>query len=309
MANRLTKLSQVDVVLSNLARGYIPGGYVNEHLFPVVPVEKENARVPTFGKEAFQIRNTHRALRGSSNIIVPDDSSYTQLELKEYDAAYPIDYREEIAARGIFNLRRHAMTVAQSSIMLQMEQFAATEATTAGNYASSNKVTLSGTSQFTHASSNPFDTIETGKYAVKTATGNFPNVLVLSAQSYKALRTNTAVLDRLKYTGQMVSAEVLARLFDVEKVVVATAATANDAGTLTDIWSDYCVLAYVPKLPLNERTPYTPTYGSTFVLDGFPAVDEFQSNDKKVDFIRSTSVYQVKGLGFDAGYLIIDTNA
>ena len=70
---RLSNLRVVDPVLTNLSVGYSNADLVGDVLFPFVPVDKEGGKIPKFGKEAFKIYNTERALRARSNRINPED--------------------------------------------------------------------------------------------------------------------------------------------------------------------------------------------------------------------------------------------
>ena len=63
MADRLKQLRIVDPVLTNIARGYRNAQFIGEALFPVVSVDKEGATIPKFGKEAFRLWETERAIR------------------------------------------------------------------------------------------------------------------------------------------------------------------------------------------------------------------------------------------------------
>ncbi|OLZ70244.1 hypothetical protein BS642_21125, partial [Chromobacterium violaceum] len=64
MSDRLKRLRIVDPVLTNLARGYRNAAYIGENLFPLAPMEKEAGIIPLFGKEAFLLWETERAIRG-----------------------------------------------------------------------------------------------------------------------------------------------------------------------------------------------------------------------------------------------------
>ncbi|MFP6384752.1 hypothetical protein VST32_32495, partial [Pseudomonas aeruginosa] len=48
-----------------------------------------------FGKEAFEVYETERAIRAQSNIMNPDDLDGLDVVLREHDIAYPVDYREQ----------------------------------------------------------------------------------------------------------------------------------------------------------------------------------------------------------------------
>nr|WP_251029696.1 hypothetical protein [Pseudomonas fluorescens] len=63
MADRLKALRVVDPVLTNLAGGYRNAQYIGAGLFPIALMDKETGIVPLFGKEAFEVYDTERAIR------------------------------------------------------------------------------------------------------------------------------------------------------------------------------------------------------------------------------------------------------
>src|SRR6266540_3209665 len=113
---RRADLRIVDPILSALARGYIFPELACETLFPVVRVEKEAGKLPQFGKEAFRIYQTERALRAKSNRINPEDYGHIDVVLKEHDLEYPIDYRERDEAEGVLPLERWATNVVTKAL-------------------------------------------------------------------------------------------------------------------------------------------------------------------------------------------------
>lgn len=312
---RIANLQGVSVVLSKLARGYRAPNMVGLDLFPLVGVEDEQGKVPQFSAEAFEDSQTIRAPRAESNVMQPDDITYMDYSLDEHDQAAPVDWRENNAGKRLFRYKMHLTRVVQTRIQLKHEAMCASLAQDTANYISGNHTTLSGSSQWTHASSLPINDVETGKDRVRTTCGMEPNLGVISAQSLRALRTNSQIREALKTTnsymknGGKITAEVLADLFDLEKVVIARAFRKSGA-TRTDLWLDSVVLAYVAPPPEDkgERTEYDPTFGYTFRLNGLPVTDEYAATGNKVNFVRNTDMFTVRIVGADAGYVIKDTN-
>jgi hypothetical protein len=119
--------------------------------------------------------------------------------------------------------------------------------------------------QWDQTGSTPLDDILNGQLAVKRATGMWPNVLVIGAQTFIKLLTNAQIIDRLKY-GQtapgpvVVGLEDLQALFKIKKVVVASAVQTtspedmnNDSDTVPDTLDFICgkgaLLAYAADSP------------------------------------------------------------
>ncbi|HQR97582.1 MULTISPECIES: hypothetical protein [unclassified Polaromonas] len=304
---RLSNIRMVDPVLTNLALGYSNAEYVGQHLMPFVPVDKEANKLPKFGKEAFKIYSTERALRAKSNRINPEGITLVDLNTDEHDLEYPIDYRED--AEAAFPLQAHATNVSTGGIALRREKMIADLAQNPANYAASNKIALSGTSQFTHASSDPVNVIEDGKEAVRAKIGKRPNTMIIGASALKPLKFHPALLDKIKYT-QMGAIRLaqLRELFEIENIYVGEAVYSSDADVFGDIWSDSIVLAYVPTHQSSvERNLMEPSYGYTPRRKGNPLVD-VRTEDGKIEVVRATDNFRPYMVAAEAGYLITDTN-
>ena len=303
----LEQIRVVDSVLTQLAWGYADPAFVAEALFPIVNVDKESAKIPTFGKEAFYDYATERAIRGDSNVAPPRARSTTDIALVEHDFADPIDYRE--ISEDVFNREQESTMYTLSVINRRRERLAAGAAQTTGNYASGHYATLSGTTQFSHADSPPIATIETAKEVVRTAIGVRPNVLLMGAVVYKTLKDHGDLTDRIKYSMKgVVTPDLMAEIFGIPKVVVADSIYSTDAGVMTDIWSDSLVMAYVPEAPGAKvaRSMYRPSFGYTFRKSGWPQVDKYIGAGGKVTNVRSTDIFLSKIVGSTAGYLMLD---
>jgi len=308
MSDRLQELRIVDPVLTTLARGYSNAKFVAESLFPIAPVDQEGGKIPQFGKEQFKLYKTERAIRAKSNRISPEGLTTIEYALTEHDEEYPMDYREESAS--MFNLERHGTMVVTETIQLGREKAAADLAQNADNYPVGNKITLSGTSQFTHADSDPITVIETAKEALRGKIGKRPNTMIMGAATYKALKNHATLIERIKYSMKgILTIDLMKEIFDVANIVVGEAVYASDDGVFADVWGDNVILAWVPENPGGaERSVYEPSFGYTLRKRNMPQVDKYTENGGKVRVVRSTDMYQVKMVGAESGYLIADTN-
>lgn len=304
----LLKKRVVDPVLTNIARGFTNPAHIATKLFPVVTVNKEGGKIPQFTKEAFKIYNTERAIRAKSNRISPENRDEIDFVLTEHDLEYPMDYREQ--EEDILPLRLHATNVVTDGISLRLEKLAADIVQNLSTYPTGNKVTLAAADQFTNTSSDPFVVFDTAKEAVRSKIAQRPNVCILGASAYNALKNHPGVLDRIKYTQTAVmSPSLLKNLLDFDELYVGDSVYATDAGVFTDIWGDNVIIAYVPKAnPDIPRSFYEPAFGYTLRKKNNPVVDSYTEGGK-VEIIRNTDLFVPKVVGPDAGYLINDTNA
>lgn len=302
---RLSKLRIVDPVLTNLAIGYTNEQFVGDQLMPYVLVDREGGKIPLFGKEHFKVYSTERALRAKSNRINPEDIGDVDVALDEHDLEYPIDYRED--AESAFPLQSRATNTVVEGIRLRHEAMVADIVQNPANYAAGNKIALSGTSQFTHASSDPEGVVSDAKAAVRAKIVKEPNTLVIGYSAWRVLKRHPQLKAILSDTrSRLVQLADLREIFEIDNIVVGRAVKANDAGATSDIWGDNMILAYVPRAS-GDRSQYEPSFGYTLRKRGSPVVDT-RTEDGKIELIRNTDIFRPFLLGADAGYLISDTN-
>ena len=301
----------IDPILSTIAQGFQNNEMIASALFPSVSVPVRGGRIITFGKEDFMLYGTQRA-PGENTKRVQFGYSGGNYALVDYglEGQVPIEVLQEGLA--VPSIDHGAMAVRKvSNIMaLRLEKQAADMARNAAAYAVPNKVTLAGTAQWSDFTgvSQPILVIENAKEAVRAATGKRPNTIVMGAAVMARLRQHPLIVDRMKYTGRDVAtAEILAALFGVQKVLVGDAIWSNDAGTaFTDVWGRDVVVAYTELGSVADMG--APSYGYTYTLDGYPLVEEsyYDRNTKSWVFPVTRAEAPVLASA-SAGYLI--TNA
>jgi hypothetical protein len=268
----------INPVLTSIAQGYKQLDLVGGRLFPTIPVGNRAGNIITFGKEDFMLYNTQRAPGENTKRVAYGYSNGT-FALVDYslEGQLPIELQQEAgsAANG-FSLDMASMTIAKtSSIMaLRLEYQQAVIARTAASYAAGNKVTLSGTSQWSDFSgtSDPIANVETAKEAIRAVTGKRPNLMIMGPAVASKLRQHPKIIDRIKYTGRDIATnDLLSALFGLE-VVVGEAVYATDAGVFGDVWGKDVVFAFTETATLASMG--TPTYGYTYQLSGYPQVEQ-----------------------------------
>lgn len=305
---RLEELRVVDPVLTTLARGYSNEDFIGTTIAPVAVVEKEAGKIPQFGKDAFKIYNTERAIRAKSNRMTPEGITAINYVLTEHDIEFPIDYREAEEAQAILNLEMYAAETVINIILLRLEKEIADKLQNLDTYPTGNKITLSETSKWSvTTTSNPIADVDNAKEAIRGKIGRYPNVMVMGPTAYNALKNHPAILDRIKYSMKgVVTVDILKEIFDLSNVVVGRAVYATDAGAFVDVWADNVILAYVSEVPgKGERTPYAPSFAYTLRKRNKPEVDKYDEAGK-LRLIRATDLLAVKVVGPEAGYIIND---
>jgi len=297
----------VDPILTEIALGYSNQDFVGDAIFPSVPVQQRGGKIISFTNDDFRLFTTARA-PGANTARVQfgySSGSYT-LEQHALEAVVPWELQHEASVVAGVQLGAAAVRKVQNVIGLRLEKAQADISTTAGSYAASNKVTLSGTAQWSDYSgtSSPSKDIETAKDAIRSQIGKYANTVVVSASVMAKLRQHPTIIDRVKYTGRdVVTEDLLASLWGVERVVVGKAVYLDAAGTLNDVWGKFVVVAYT--VPGTKADLGEPTYGYTYRLDGAPYVEQgYPDKNAKSDIYPVTDEAIPVLTSASAGYLI-----
>lgn len=150
------------------------------NLFPVVAVGQRGGKIVEFGAEAFLEYATERAPGANIQEVNYGHTGADYALIQNALAGkVPIELLEEAGAVPGIDLGRTAILNTMQAIQRGIEIKAAGIATKAASYDSTNKLTLSGSSQWSHADSTPAKAVETAKEAIATGIGRDPNVLVL----------------------------------------------------------------------------------------------------------------------------------
>lgn len=261
----------VDPILTTVVQGYIQPEFVGDALFPPIPVSKRSGLVVEFGKEDFALFDTRRAPGAATKRrnINYGNRRYS-LYQDRLEGELPREHLEESSGVGV-DLQAEAAESTMRSIDLRKEYDQAAIATNAINYGPNHKVVLSGTSQWSAPGSNPSGDIRTWRQSVRGSTGVYPNVMLLGPKVFDTFCEHEQIKDKIKHTSSdSITADAIASMFTLDKVVVATSLVLDNAGNFSDIWGNVVILAYVPQ---TRRSIRTPSYGYTYTLQGYPIAE------------------------------------
>mgnify|MGYP000429273882 CR=1 FL=1 len=277
---------------------------VGMFLFPTVPVAASGGKVLEFGKESFLLYNTARAQGGATKRIKFGHLGKPySLVNHDLDAVVPREQLRDASVVPGIDLASRAINGLMHSETLVLENEQATLARDLNNYPATHKVTLSGTGQWGNAASDPIGDIDTAKEAIRSATGMYPNVIEISALAFKVLKRHANIIELIKYSQRgVVTAELLAQIFDVDRVVIGKAIGFDDAGASIDIWGKDVILAYVPTVAVGQEQP---SYAYTYTMVGNPAVEVPWYDKGSKSWIYGTSYERAAVLsGISSGYII-----
>lgn len=311
----LAQARVVDPILSQHARGYRQQGLIAASLFPLAFVQSYGGKTIQFGKESFRLYNSKRAPgSGTKRVTFGFEGESYSITPSALEAPVPREVMRDASQVPGIQLASRAVDIVQRSLLLEHEYNCAALATNAANYDSAHKVTLTTTDKWTGNTSDPTDDIETAKEAIRASIGVYPNTVVLSASAFRACKTNTKILDRIRYTGRdSPSLEILAALWGVDKVVVGAGVVATGAAdTFGDIWGHYVVVAYVSPNGGGDAGANTeePSYGYTYAIEGMPMVEVPYWDNNTKSWIYGVSFDNTPRLtAMTAGYLITDAGS
>ncbi|MCU0296700.1 MAG: major capsid protein, partial [Candidatus Nanopelagicales bacterium] len=160
------------------------------------------------------------------------------------------------------------------------------------------------------ATSDPISDIADESVNIESKTGYLPNTLVLSPRVYNALRNNPAILDRIKYTQKgQITREMLASLFDLERVLVARGVQNTGPEEGTDA-IDYIINTKGALLVYSAPSPslQMPSGGYTFTWTGLLGagahggrIKKFRMEELSSDRIEIDMAYDQKLVAADVG--------
>jgi hypothetical protein len=166
----------IDPILTEVAQGYRHAEHIGHTLFPKVPVSVSGGQVLEFGKESFKLYQARRAPGSATKRISFGHLGKSFALVQDaLEGQIPREYLRDAAQAPGIDLGSRAINTALRSLSLTLEYDQAQLATDADNYDSDHKVTLSGTDQWSDGASDPTQTINTGREAIRTSVGISPN--------------------------------------------------------------------------------------------------------------------------------------
>lgn len=307
-----------DNVLTGLAAGYNQSyAFVAKNLFPDVQVNKREGKYLKYNKEMMM---NHSAIIQKGRNAIPDaldfDLTTTSYELKDFALASQITTIELEEGDPLVDIRMRKLKLLTEGMALYREMLVATEVQDNTNYDATNFNTLdnsgAGKYKWSHASADPIANILAAMDAIKTDIGMLPNVLVLGWDSAVQL----AQIDDIKKLAvrnssdsrpisPMAAAQTLATYAGIDRVFIGmTSYTTSATGTLTNIWSDNAVLAYVGTPSAVDMQKL----GVMLNRKDYPQV--FRGEIPRTDGleeIRLRDCFNIHAVNWDAAYLIEDT--
>lgn len=304
---------RVSVPLTNISVAFMQSQtqFVSMAAFPVVNVNKQTDKYYTWPladwfRDELQPRGDEQESAGSGMRLSSDSYMCDVYALhKDIGSQARANLENEV------NLERATVQWLTGRAMLKQEK------TWAANYFVTGVWGTSATPSnlwSNYATSTPLEDIEVGRRSILLKTGMRANLLILGYDVFAKLKNHPDIIDRFKYTSaEVVTTALLARLFEVERVLVAEGIenTANEGLTevMTFTHGKHALLCYAPPAPGLE----TPSAGYTFHWTGDQnnvsqglgeavGVRNFYIPERKVDRYEIECAYDQKVVSASLGY-------
>lgn len=307
----MPEVSQVhiDAALVNVSVAYKNPAYIASALAPEVPVRKQSDYYFIYDSERESMRATddQRAPGAEANEVnfhLSSDRYYCDDHALE--SAIPDEERANADPAIQPDIDR--VEFLTNKILLNQEINLANLITTSSSISNE---TLSGTDQWDDfTNSDPVLEVEAHKADIQSAAQVMPNTLVLPYEVYTKVRFHPKVTDKVQYSGvPVVSEDILAQVFDVERVLVPRAfnntAAPGQSPSLSYIWGKNALLCYVPpRAGLKQiALAYSFIWSQAAGTVQGRLVEMWHENRRKADMIRVQKYYDQKLIAPGAAYL------
>jgi hypothetical protein len=285
-------------------------------VFPVVPVDKQSDKYFVYSKNDW-LRDEARVRTDGTESV---GSGYNITTDNYYADVYAIhkDIGDQTRANADapINVDREAAEFVTHRLLTRREiQFVNDFMTT--NKWSVDVTGVSGspstgqTRQWNdYPNSDPIEDIEAGKASILSTTGLEANTLVLGYDVFRALKNHPDLVDRIKYTSsQTITEDMLARMFDIERVLVSKSVKATNAEGANAAYSfttgKTALLAHVAPSP----GILTPSAGYTFSWTGVSqgmgltiGTSSFRLESLRATRVEAELAFDNKVVAADLGY-------
>jgi hypothetical protein len=308
----------IDAILTNISVAYMQRAenMIADKVFPVVPVDKKSNKYFTYDKNDWFRDEAQRRAPGTESAGGGYNLSTTTYSADVFAFHKDVDDQTLANADTPLNPLREAAEFVTSRLLLRREVQFISDFMTTGVWATdATGVSASPSStQFyqwnDYTNSDPIEDIEEAKENILSTTGYEANTLVLGYQSFRQLKNHPDVVDRYKYTtSSVITEEMLARLFGVNRILVAKSVRATNDEGLTPAYGfnfgkSACLLHVAPNPGLM-----TPSAGYIFAWTGVSGglgstigTSQFRMESLKAARIEAEVAFDNKVVASDLGY-------
>ena len=308
----------VDAILTNISVAYLQNqdNFIADKVVPVIPVDKKSDKFFTYTKNDWFRDEAQRRAGGTESAGGGYGLSTDSYSADVFAFHKDVDDQTLYNADAPLNPLREATEFVTRRLALRKE-IQWNSDFFAGSIWGNDYDGVAGTPSTNevkqwsdYAASDPIDDIEDAKAGILSTTGMEANTLVLGYDVFRTLKNHPDIVDRIKYTSsQTVTADMLAAMFDVPRVIVSKAvkATNNEGATGAYAFTSgkkalLCHVAPTPGL-LTPSAGYS--FSWTGVSGGLGATigtSQFRMESLKADRIEAEMAFDNKVIASDLGW-------
>lgn len=301
------KAVHVDTPLTNVSIRYTNAAFIGEIMFPPLPVKKESDKYFVYGKEHYARHGTLRADGTEANEYNWTLSTDTY-SCEEYALKTPVTDREIANADVPIKPAIDATEALTEAIQLDWEVRYQAMATAAGSYATGHSA--AATTQYNNATGSVYADFLTGQETIRRSVQRLPNYVFIPSRVAMYIAQNTTILDLIKHThsdlltvksGSWVLPSVLWGMRVVIMMSVQNTANLAQAESLSDIWDDTVIMAYIAPTPGLK----TISWGYTFQARTWQT-KRWREEARSADLVEVSVIRDAEIVCSDCAYRITD---
>ncbi len=290
---------QANPVLSKLSVGFPNDGHIADEVCPPIDVgeDKEQGNYPVWDKYNLQSNiDDLRSIKGDSNEVDNQQATLTTYSCDAHSLANTIDPRTFKQHRHKeLHLAARRQETLLSLLLLKKENRVATLFTTAANYASANKKTLTGSDRWSDPISSPEAEIETQREVVALS-GMDPNTIAMGINRWRTMRQHPEIRALIKNTDSHLLTDdmVPPKLWGLKLEVAGSRNVTSKQGsteTIARLWGNFVWMGYVNKTPNPIREE--PTFAYKFRAAGRVTETFQQRKNEILDVQEDISVNKI----------------
>lgn len=299
-------------ILTSLLLGMGQGMHIAERLFPRLPQALSSVTLAKLGDERFRRYNLRRAPGAATKRIEIKYEGVTYT-VDQYSVEVPLprellreaDESRKLNVGNYLDVSRIAMATANDILALDYELEVAGLATNTATYAAGHVLALAAGTKWSSSTGTPVTDVRAAANTIRKKIGKRPNKLMLSADAKQAAETNAEVKSYLPNTQMGVpTLEQLAKIFEVDEIVVGDCVWMDGAGVGQDVWGNNAVLAYVPKIGsagTSDISLAEPGFGFTNVLEGHPFAEAPYYDNASKSWIYGATYERRPNVAYNTG--------
>ena len=316
----------INVPLTNVSIGYMIDrkDFIADKVFPRVPVQKQSDLFWKYRKSDWRRTDVQRRAPGTETVGSGWKTDTGQYYCHVYGVHKDIDDQVRANADSFWQLDKDSTLFVTNQLLLRRDLDWNANYFRPGVWATDH---VGGTDfdAWTDVASDPIVQFANMQTEFIRQSGRKANTLVLGANAITTLKNHPDIIDRIKYTQRgVVTEDLLASLFDVDKILVsyATQETTGQEfadGGMQDANAEYnfmsnsesALLCYPPAAP----SLMTPAAGYIFTWNGYLAgnsygirMKNFRMEHIASDRIEGEMTYDMKVVSPEMGIFLSNVN-